>query len=82
VSSSSRVQGSRKNATCKRHNTTSLPHFALFLDPSKLEDEGTISRCLKSAVCLSSNEWNRRQYFEEERMWMKVSAIEGSVGSD
>ena len=52
MSSSSRVQGSRKNVTCRRHNCTCLPHLALFLNHSMLEDEGTMSRHLESAVCV------------------------------
>jgi hypothetical protein len=52
MSSSSRVQGCRKNATCRRHSCNCLPHLALFLDPSMLENEDIMSGCLESAVCV------------------------------
>ena len=81
MSSSSRVKGSRKNATSKRHNSTSLPHLALFLDPSKLEDEGTISRCLKTVVCVCVCQ--AMSGTDDSTLgWIKVSASVRSVGSD
>ena len=79
------LPGFRKNATHKRHNSTSLPHLALFLDPQSWKMKALCLDFLKVlcvCMCVSSNEWKRWQYLAVGWMCIKVSTSEGSVGSD